>query len=161
MDFSNLLDDKLLELLEAVKAEYEKREYLKKEKEAEAIARKWAAKAAINAVLREWGYSAGYSISIWSREADRRIYFDDTNPSKWKFCLYLSGNKYHAPGYLQKEGVKCWFSEKSRELKELLQAIAQEDWEGDLKVCSLDFQENSIEPCATRLKKYREVLGLV
>lgn len=125
-------------------------------KQAAATETTWACKAAVARVIKEWGYEGRFELNIWSSGADRRVYFQNSRRSSWKFCLYLTGNRYHPPMDFEGEDADCWFDDKQKELKALLFLISKH-WKGDLKM-SNDVGE--VEPASHKLQQYREVLKL-
>lgn len=116
----------------------------------------WSAKAAIAAAIKEWGYDGFFELNIWSRGADRRVYFQLDRKGTWKFCLYLTGNAYHPPGDFEGEGADCWFDDKQAQLKNLLKAVAQH-WSCDMDTSN---QVGDVVPNEKRLQKYREILQI-
>lgn len=131
-------------------------EELKRQKEA--IETDWGVKAAAVAAIREWGYDDEFEINIWSRGADRRVYFqkDSGKRTAWKWCLYLGGNSYHPPGDFEGEGADCWFDDKQDELKSLLTAIAS-SWKGDV---SIPCKVGNVTPAPKTLAKYLKAIGI-
>lgn len=125
-------------------------------KQAAAIETTWACKAAIAQVIKEWGYKGKFELNIWSRGADRRVYFQLDRKGTWKFTLYLTGNSSHPPMDFEGEGADCWFDDKQNQLKALLVLIAKH-WENDLKMSS---DVGNVEPASHKLQQYREVLKL-
>lgn len=149
---------------ERQRVEREAQEKLKAEelkKQAQATESTWAAKSAIVAAVRAWGYDGDFQLNIWSSGADRRVYFEKPSGNRrrgsdWKWCLYLTGNRYHPPGELEGEGEKCFFDDKQDQLKAFLAAVAK-NWTGDLRI---DQSAESVAPSDKRLKEYLQVLGL-
>lgn len=136
----------------------EAEERLKKqeqEKNAKTVASNWAVKAAAIAAIRQWGYEDKFSLAIWSRGADRRVYFKSSN-ADWEWCLYLTGNQYNPPGNLAGHGKKCWFDDKQDELKRFLEAVST-SWTGD---ASIPCDVGNIEPNPKSLKKYLQAIGI-
>lgn len=126
-------------------------------KQAQATETTWACKAAIAQAIKEWGYEGSFELNIWSRGVDRRVYFQcDERESKWKYCLYLTGNAYNPPMYFEREGDTSWFIDKHKDLKALLTLISKH-WKGDLK---MSHQVGGVVPNQKRLNQYREVLKL-
>lgn len=125
-------------------------------KQAQATETTWACKAAIARVIKEWGYEGKFELNIWSSGADRRVYFQLDRKGTWKFCLYLTGNRYHPPMDFEGEGADCWFDDKQKELKALLALIAKH-WKNELKMTS---DVGEVEPASLKLQQYREVLKL-
>lgn len=125
-------------------------------KQAAATETTWACKAAIARVIKEWGYKGKFELNIWSRGADRRVYFQLDRPGTWKFCLYLTGNSNHPPMDFEGEGADCWFDDKQKELKALL-ALISKHWKNDLK---MNNDVGEVEPALTKLQQYREVLKM-
>lgn len=125
-------------------------------KQAAATETTWACKAAIAQAMKEWGYKGKFELNIWSRGADRRVYFQLDRKGTWKFCLYLTGNSTHPPMDFEGEGAECWFDDKQKELKALLALIAKH-WKGDLKMTN---DAGDVVPSSQRLNQYREVLKI-
>jgi hypothetical protein len=127
-------------------------------KEAQQVESTWSSKAAAIAAIRQWGYNGDFEINIWSNGADRRVYFQESNGRRcdWKWCLYLTGNKYHPPGDLDGEGNACWFDDRQDQLKSFLKAIA-ESWKGDV---SIPCKAGDVEPSQAKLKKYLAAIGI-
>lgn len=125
-------------------------------KQAAATETTWSCKAAIAQVIKEWGYKGKFELNIWSRGADRRVYFQLDKQGTWKFCLYLTGNAYHPPMDFEGEGADCWFDGKQKELKALL-ALISKHWKSDLKMSN---EVGDVMPSAKKLNQYREILKL-
>ncbi|PHJ64954.1 hypothetical protein VF04_03985 [Nostoc linckia z7] len=127
------------------------------EKQVEKTENQWSIKSAAVAAIRQWGYEGDFDINIWSRGADRRIYFQDAGRRwTWKWCLYVTGNQYHAPGELEGEGNRCWFDDKQDQLKAFLEAIA-ESWKGDI---SIPCRTGNVEPSPRHLAMYLKAIGI-
>lgn len=127
-------------------------------KQAEKVETDWEVKSAAVAAIRQWGYDGEFEINIWSRGADRRVYFqkDSGKRTSWKWCLYLGGNAYHPPGDFEGEGAECWFDDKKDELKALLKEIAS-SWKGDVNIpCKV----GDVTPAPKTLNKYLKALGM-
>ncbi|KJH69627.1 hypothetical protein [Aliterella atlantica] len=126
------------------------------QKKAAATSSKWSKKSAIAWALKEWGYEGKFELNIWSNGADRRVYFQQDCQGTWKWCLYLTGNRYHPPMELEGEGVDCWFDDRQKELKAFLSLIAKQ-WQGDLKTSN---EVGDVTPDFATLNSYRKVLNL-
>jgi hypothetical protein len=140
----------------AVKAEFER-----SQSQAEAGKTKglWQSKMAVIEAIREWGYNGDFEINVWVDGNDRRVYFQDQRRSMWKYCLYVTGNRYNPQGKFTQEGVQCFFNEGDRveRLKAFLQFFATQ-WE-TVRLSSSDRAEGII-PDEKILKKYRKALGI-
>lgn len=132
-------------------------EELKKQSEKK-IETTWEIKSAAIEAIRQWGYDGEFEINIWSRGADRRVYFqkDNAKRTSWKWCLYLGGNNYHPPGDFEGEGADCWFDDKQDELKALLKAIAS-SWKSDV---SIPCKVGDVAPAPKILNKYLQAIGI-
>jgi hypothetical protein len=154
---------KLQEERQRVEREAEEKHKAKELKQqAEKTETLWSARAAIVAAIRQWGYDGDFEINIWSSGADRRVYFQKTVSSgrrgftaEWKFCLYVTGNNYQAPGAFIGEGANCWFDDKQELLQAFLLEVANA-WKGDMKMSS---DTGTAEPSEKWLKKYLAVLN--
>lgn len=126
--------------------------------QAEKVETDWEVKSAAVAAIRQWGYDGEFEINIWSRGADRRVYFqkDARRRVSWKWCLYLGGNAYHPPGDFEGEGADCWFDDKQDELKALLKEIAS-SWKGDV---SIPCKVGDVAPAPQTLAKYLKAIGM-
>ena len=127
-------------------------------KQAERTETTWEIKSAAVEAIRQWGYDGEFEINIWSRGADRRVYFqkDSSKRTSWKWCLYLGGNIYHPPGDFEGQGADCWFDDKQDELKSLLKAIAS-SWEED---ASIPCKVGDVAPAPKTLAKYLKAIGV-
>jgi hypothetical protein len=127
-------------------------------KQAERTETTWEIKSAAVEAIRQWGYDGEFEINIWSRGADRRVYFqkDSSKRTSWKWCLYLGGNTYHPPGDFEGQGADCWFDDKQDELKPLLKAIAS-SWKED---ASIPCKVGDVAPAPKTLAKYLKAIGV-
>lgn len=116
----------------------------------------WAYKAAVAVALERWGFTEDFELNIWSRGADRRVYFQGViGGETWKYCLYITGNPYKTPGYFEIEGTKpAFFVDKK--IKPFLCEVA-EGWKGDVKI---DQESKNVAPNSLHLARYLKVIGL-
>lgn len=159
------------QVAEKIRTEREEKERKRLAKEAESRMREeelkkqvektetyWEIKSAAVEAIRQWGYDGEFEINIWSRGADRRVYFQKDNGKRtsWKWCLYLVGNAYHPPGDFEGEGEDCWFDDKQDELKALLKTIAS-SWKEDV---SIPCKAGDVVPASKTLAKYLKAIGV-
>lgn len=118
----------------------------------EKIASTWEIKAAAITAIREWGYDDSFYLSIWSRNADRRIYFQNEKGvhPKWSWCYYITGNNNNPPGFLEGKGIDCWFDDKREALCLFFKEIAR-DWKGDI---SIPDDVGDVEASQKHLQRY-------
>lgn len=145
------------EIADSAKAKLEREE---KAKESERINRLWKRKAAIVAAFEKWGAEEDFELNIWERGSDRRVYLQGIKRNSWKWCLYLSGNQWHPPGFLEGIGEVCWFDDYQERLEKILAKIA-EIWKGDLRVNSQEIKKlKRLEPDSKHLAAYLEALEI-
>jgi hypothetical protein len=127
-------------------------------KQEEKVYSHWEIKAAAVEAIRKWGYDDEFEINIWSRGADRRIYFqkESSKRTSWKWCLYLSGNQWHPKGELIGEGVDSWFDDKKDKLKSLLIEVSK-TWKGDVNI---PCKYGDVSPSQKHLKKYLKAIDI-
>jgi len=140
----------------AAKAEFEKSQSQAETGETKGL---WQSKMAAIEAIREWGYNGEFQINIWANGNDRRVYFQDKRKPNWKYCLYVTGNKYNPPGKFTLEGERCFFDEEDRveRLKAFLLFFATQ-W--DVVQLSSSDGVAGLTPDEKILKKYRKALGL-
>lgn len=121
--------------------------------------RLWELKMAAIEAIREWGYNGEFEINVWENGSERRVYFQDKAKSTWKYCLYVTGNVYNAPGKFTEEGSRCFFDEEDRasRLKTFLEVFSRR-WK-TIRLSSYDRTEGII-PDEKELQQYRDALGL-
>jgi len=131
----------------------------------------WGKQKALHLALKEWGVTEDHAINVWSRGGDKRVYFQqDTARHGWKFCYYITGNNYHAPGELEYEYLGAASDER---IKNISKSENQSDFKAlerfleevgkkwnSLKSSSDSALVAKVAPFEKHLEDYREALTL-
>ena len=128
-------------------------------KKAETVESTWAVKAAAVEAIRRWGYKGTFHLTIWQREEDRRVYFQETKyggKRDWKWTLYLTGNRYHPPGDFEGAGPGSWFDDKVESLERFLYEVTK-SWKTTVDIPDTT---GKVQPAPSHLKRYLKAIGI-
>lgn len=163
----------------AEKAEQEAKAKVEKQlhqAEVEKLAASWRKRKAIAVALEKFGFGKVdfWEIGLWSNGADERVYFEGTTDvearlTRWKLCLYVTGNGYNPPNTLKLETGIEYLSNNAPEhplaskegrakIKAFLKAV-NDRWRG-LRLSSSEMADFEDNPDPKALKAYFKALGL-
>ncbi len=133
-------------------------------------AKNWGMKKAIHLALQEWGVQEDHKLTVWERDGDKRIYFQEDNSRRsiWKVTYYITGNIHHAPGELNWEYMGRADDERLKNLSEnkadqkalirFFEAVSDR-WES-LNSSSSSALTSKVDVFEKHITAYREALSL-